>query len=173
MESASNTHVKFAPGNIKPGSYNIRLMSDYELAAISDIRFSEKDLISKSHCLDSAVFGAVDVRCSVCKKTQCDGHMGLITCPCPIPRSLCTTSIKQILSVSCPKCAHVVLSKELKAKILELPPYMRYRQIKDAVDKIITKESNIILCPHCGKKTSLIESTGTPSTKYFAIETSK
>ena len=129
MDSASTKHVTFAQNTevIKPGSYKIRLMSDYELAAISEVRFSEKDLISKSHCLDSAVFGAVDTRCSVCKKTQCDGHMGLITCPCPIPRALCTNSIKQILSVSCPKCAHVILNKELKAKILELPPYMRYR----------------------------------------------
>lgn len=168
--TASNKHVTFAPSTqfIKPGSYNIRLMSDYELAAISEVRFSEKDLISKSHCLDSGVFGAVDTRCSICKKTQCDGHMGLITCPCPIPRSLCTGSIKQLLSVSCPKCAHVILSKELKAKILELPPYMRYRQVKDEVDKIITKESNVILCPYCGRKTSLIEVEGNePVMRYM------
>ena len=50
MDSASTTankHVTFAPSTtfIKPGSYNIRLMSDYELAAISEVRFSEKDLL--------------------------------------------------------------------------------------------------------------------------------
>lgn len=167
MESG-NKHATFAKDAIKPGAYNIRLISDYELAAISEVRFSEKDLISKSHCLDSGVFGAVDTKCSICKKTQCDGHMGLITVPCPIPRSLCTTSIKQLLSVTCPKCAHIVLGKEMKDKIMELPPYMRYRQIKDEVDKVITKENNVILCPHCGKKTSLIEVEGNePVMRYM------
>ena len=154
---------------IKPGSYNIRLMSDNELAVIADVKFSEKDRISKSHCLDSPMFGAGDSCCSICKKSQCEGHMGLITCPCPIPRSLCTNAIKQLLSVICPKCAHVILGKELKERILTLPHYMRYRQIKDEVDKIMAKENNLILCPVCGKKTTLIEVEGNEPVMRYTI----
>ena len=155
---------------MKPGAYNIRLISDHELAAISDVRFSEKDLISKSRCLDSAVFGAVDSRCSICKKTQCDGHMGLIKCPCPIPRALCTASIKQLLKIICPKCAHVVLAKEIKDKILKIPAFARYAAIREEVDKIVAKTNNSFVCPCCGENTSLIEINGNEPVMQYMID---
>ncbi len=152
---------------IKPGAYNIRLISDYELAAISEVRFSEKDLVSKSHCLDSAVFGAVDTKCSVCMKTRCDGHMGLITLPIPIPRAVCIGHIKQLLRVICPVCAHVVLPEETKKKIMEFPPYMRLRTIRDEIDKILARNP-IMICPHCGKRITLIEISGSePLVKFM------
>ena len=153
---------------IKPGSYKIKLMSDYELSTLSEINFSEKDLISKTHCLDSALFGAVDISCAICRKNKCAGHMGLITLPVPLPRILATNHLKTLVKCLCPKCGKIVLKNEIKEEIMKLPSSLRLHQIKEEVDKI----NDEIICPNCKQKTSLISVEGNdPIFKFILNKT--
>ena len=145
--------------DIKANSYNIKLISDYELKSLAEVNFSEKDLISKSHCLDSALFGAVDTQCMICRKNKCAGHMGIITCPCPIPRVLTINYIKTLIRCICSKCGKIILSNEIKEEILKLPSYNRLTQIKEEVDKLINKD-DILKCPNCNENTTIITVEG-------------
>lgn len=156
-----NNHNHFA--------YKLRLMSDQEVKAKSEITFNINDLTSKSFCLDSDIFGAVNSPCTICKQIiKCPGHSGIIEIMIPIPRAICYTSIKQLLPVICPKCSNVVLDDDLKRKILLLPREERLRQIKTELDKIL-KDNKIIFCPNCQAKTALLTIEGNEPTIRFML----
>lgn len=150
-------------------AYKLRLMSDQEMKAKSEINFSIKDLLSKSFCLDSEMFGAVNSPCTICRQiSKCPGHSGIIELPIPIPRAICYNSLKSLIPIICPKCSNIPLDNRLKKLILTLPKSERIRQIKAEIEKTL-KNNKTLLCPVCHENTALISIESSEPTLRFIL----
>ena len=101
--------------NTNEDVYRIRLMSDDELKAKSEIIFTYDNLISKDSTLDSSIFGVTNLHseCGICGGNidTCPGHMGAIISPFPFVKSICMESFKSLITILCPICSCIPLSK--------------------------------------------------------------
>lgn len=140
-------------------SYRIRLMSDDEILSKSEIIFKYDDLISKNYTLDSSSFGVTNLHseCSICggDVNTCPGHMGAIVSPFPFVKDICINSFKTIIELLCPVCSHIPLPESLCWYIEKyISPDAR---LKYCQKRISEYKSNVIICPICKNKITLLK----------------
>ena len=131
--------------------YRIRLMSDDEIKAKSEIIFTYDNLISKDSTLDSSIFGVTGLHseCGICGGDidTCPGHMGAIVSPFPFVKSICMESFKSIITILCPICSKIPLSKYIcKTIIKHIKPEDRLSYCRKKIEEY---KSNQITCPYC------------------------
>lgn len=162
---------------ILPNSYDLRLMSDEELKAKSEVIFNFKNLNSVDGTLESNRFGSTprDPICSICRNplVSCTAHSGVIEIPFPIVKTMCLKDFKILIQLLCPICSNFPLSKELKKEIMTLSVYDRISCIKKELEKKTNKNENQIECPECGNKVYLIKLIGTEPQLLPVIQTNK
>ena len=145
--------------NIQPHSYKLRLMSDEEIKAKSEIIFTYDDIISKNYTLDSANFGCTNLHteCSICGNDidDCPGHMGVIVSPFPFVKTLCVDSFKTIVEMICPICSHIPLPSSICDKIVKY--LSNDKKIGYIQKKLEEYRSNEIICPWCKNKITLFK----------------
>ena len=131
--------------------YKLRLLSDEELVAKSEVQLTPTNLLSKDKCLDSTIFGSTNLSnpstCAICG-AYCEndiGHMGVILLPFPIVKSIVYSDWKSLIQIMCPVCGKILLPEEIKKVILEYEPQERLKICKNLVKKI----SFPALCSYC------------------------
>ena len=139
--------------------YRLRLMSDDELKAKSEIIFTYNDLINKDRTLDSSIFGVTNIHseCQTCGGDidTCPGHMGAIISPFPFVKVLCIESFKGLLSMICPICSKIPLDQYIQKYIISfIEPTSRYEYCKKKIEEYKT---NVITCPWCHNKITFIK----------------
>lgn len=138
--------------------YRLRLETDEEILAKAEAVYDDVYIRSRLHTLDSGIFGATTVnpQCSICYQhsDKCPGHFAVIQLPFPIPRTICLKEFKALIQLICPICSHFVIKQPERA--LRLHPDSRMLWIKSETEKLIKPDSNIIECPVCRNKISLL-----------------
>ena len=134
--------------------YKIRLLSDEELVAKTEIQLTPSNMLSKDKCLDSPIFGSTNLSnpstCMICG-AYCEsdiGHMGVILLPFPIVKSICYSDWKDIVQMICPICANVVIPNDIKKLILEYEPQDRLRVCKIYMKRIVFP----LQCERCKRR---------------------
>lgn len=152
--------------------YRLRLMSDDEIKAKSEIIFTYDNLISKDCTLDSSVFGVTNLHseCSICggDVDTCPGHMGAIVSPFPFVKVICMESFKNLIPILCPVCSKIPLDKYIMQAIIRyLPPEERFNYCRKKIEEY---KSNVITCPHCHNKITFMKIVQKEPLLYVGVQ---
>lgn len=151
--------------------YKLRLLSDEELVAKTEVQLTPTNMLSKEKCLDSPVFGSTNLSnpstCIICG-AFCEndiGHMGVILLPFPIVKSIVYNDWKDLVQIICPICSHILLPESVKQKIIEFEPQERLKICKNLVKKIQFPSK----CEYCNNMVVPIEIIFDPPTMQAVI----
>ena len=157
-------------------SYSLRLLSEIELLSRAESVYSSDSLLSKEYTLDSARFGATRASpvCSVCKQhiEKCIGHYAVIKLPFPIPVVIAQKDFKTVVSIICPVCSHLLVSKDVLAKSMNLAPEVRLAWIKKETLKLTDNQRKAVQCPNCNTRVMTISITSESPQWRFEVMTS-
>ena len=137
-------------------TYRITLASDAEILDAAYSVYTENHMILNETSLDSSFFGAnstANTNCSICKQDvySCPGHYSVIQLPIPIPRSLVSKDLINLIQCVCPICARLLLPADELAKIKLITAKHRLLKIKSLIQAEITRmEGAQFICPSCG-----------------------
>ena len=159
--------------------YKLRLLSDEELVAKSEVQLTPTNLLSKEKCLDSPIFGSTSLTnpstCIICG-AYCEndiGHMGVILLPFPIVKSIVYEDWVKIVESICPVCGNILLPEDIKRKIVEFEPKDRLNIVKDLVKKKVKdtteKQSILVQCEKCKNMIVPMEVAADPPQLIVAI----
>lgn len=144
--------------------YKLRLLSDEELLAKTEIQLTPTNMLSKDRCLDSPIFGSTNLSnpstCTICG-AFCEhdiGHMGVILIPFPIVKSIVYNDWKEVIQIICPICGNVLLPSEIKKKIIEFEPQERLKICKN----LVKKQTPPIECERCRNRVVPMEVASDP-----------
>ena len=81
--------------------------------------------------------------CKKCKIYDCPGHWGLLTFPTPILNHNHISTLRNMLTVACPKCGILHASKEDQKRILRYPPDRRMKMLTSLKSTNKTKNTAV------------------------------